>query len=211
MMIFVKCHQCAHSWFVQGEPTDVNMLLSTPEWVESFPCPTPLCSGRAMRAGGLAEAKAHGGAEPITLEAFYRGIMGLGNGAPTDSVRKLLFESKVVAMDASPKNGRTIIKSLTFTDGTKMHFGISQAGACIYNIEEVKSEIHTDGAVEGSDSDREETGRVTKNKIPIREFGSESSREFHSITASESAGAKPVSAMPTTSDVPAGAVTRPDE
>jgi hypothetical protein len=99
---------------------------------------------------------------PIPLNEFYRAILGLGNGAPVDLVRKLLLGSKIVAVDVSPRSERTIIKSLTFTDGTKMHFGISQLGACIYNVEEVNSEVRTGTAAESSDSNRKETGRNTE-------------------------------------------------
>jgi len=130
-MITFGCFTCKTSWLVVGEDEEVKRLLGLPEWKDSVPCPTDLCGGRAIR----------GAANDVPIEMnvgeFYRLISGQGT-APQKKVLQLLFESPIVHVDSESIGDpeRTILRCVTFADGTKMHFGISRLGACAHKIEE---------------------------------------------------------------------------
>lgn len=169
-MRFVVCKACSKGYCVCGNRDEVSALLSAPEWRGGFPCITPLCAGR-MQATALPQGLCS--YEEVPLSAFYRAINGFGgaSGAPASlrKVKQALTTKQVVAVvgEATGNPERSIIRQLVLSDGTRLHFDASSKGACLYYMEEpgpsclevVENELRSERGAEGSDTDREETGR----------------------------------------------------
>jgi len=171
-MIVAHCSACNKAYRVIGRPDDLHSLFSLPEWEVSFPCPTSLCGGRALRVPIETLPLLTPACEGVEVSAkdFYRAINGQGS-APVAAIRKLLLGGQIVDMEADSIGDpeRTIIHNLTFSDGTKVHFGISRMGACAYKIEESPSVFHPSTNLEGGGTDRAQAGRAAEDVGPTNE------------------------------------------
>lgn len=176
MMLF--CGTCHTAYVVAGDPKEVSSLLDLPEWSESFPCVTPHCRGR-LRKVKAQYREAVGQTRTVPLHSFFRAIngfgLGVGEAASIDSVRSALRGKTITRVTGynvgSPE--RTIIQTMTLSDGTMLHFDASAKGACIYFIEKEGNDHGQCGsdkdAAPGTDTYRAEDGRdaeITASERP---------------------------------------------
>lgn len=101
---------------------------------ERFKCWAPKCRFYIKRDDSLLPSG-------ITQAlALYQAISGLGTGSEKkcgpDDVRKMVLGKKVVAVvvEQAASRDRSLITSLTFEDGKKLHFAASTRGATIYRV-----------------------------------------------------------------------------
>jgi len=168
----VVCHTCKSVVHIGGDLEEVTSLLSGQD---TFACISPFCNGE-MLSSPPARAGDNYTVKEVPIRGFYRAIHGFGTGvgdpASVERLRELLQTKRVANIKAFPvgQPERVIIREMVLEDGTRLHFETSARGACIYYIEErgpscvevVENELSADAAVEGGDSNREETGRASE-------------------------------------------------
>lgn len=171
-MRVVVCHSCKTIVHIGGDLEEIQSLLLS---CQSFECITPGCSG-VMLSSPPAKAGEDYTIDEIPVRGFYRAIHGFGPGkgdpASLDRLKELLLAKRVVDLVAFPvgQPERVIVKEMVLEDGTRLHFETSARGACIYYIEEVgpsclevvENELASESNLEGSNSNREETGRASE-------------------------------------------------
>jgi hypothetical protein len=171
------CNACSTIYQIGGDLQEVKYLLGTmlPD-SETFPCITPLCSGR------LVPASVWHSEQPVIevpIQSFYRAINGFGVGkgsaASLKEAVRLLTTKKIVSVvgESAGQPERVILRQLVLEDGTKLHFDTSSLGACLYYIEtkgpSCVEELENDTSNNAASSlgrrpatDREEVGRGDK-------------------------------------------------
>lgn len=189
---------CKSTVIVEIKDVAEESLFNRPQWEKGFPCPFPLCGGRLLKD---TVAFRNSDRPPVHVSAleFYRRVCGQGE-ASFEVVTKILTTKRIVWVDgeAIGEPERSLIKSLTFEDGTKLHFGTSRHGACAYKLEEpVSADVETD--LEGRDPDRAQAGRA--DQAGEDESGPGGSVSTH-VGAVEPAGPESVPAMPAAGEVP---------
>jgi hypothetical protein len=217
---FYACIACKTSYQVVGSIEEMKNLWSIIEAGGVPSCPTPLCQGKLMRVQGHVKEFHQ---REIPLPTFFRGIHGFGSpdgeAASVKKFRELMTSGKIVEVHAEPvgQPERVILKRIVLEDGTRLHFDSSARGACCYYIEQpgpscvevVENELSNVGsaeaASEGSNTDREETGRASENANS--ELG-DAGCAVHSSATAELSGSATVPAVPTASEVPTDPVTR---
>ena len=223
-MIGVYCDICMAYYVVGGQREEIEQLLNLPEWKESFPCITPLCGGRLIRAKGLAgRPVTHYQGGEIPVRNFYRAALGFGTGlgapASLERLRKILLEQNIVQVVAEPvgQPERVILKCLVMDNGTRLHLDASSRGACVYYIEEpgksclevVEDEIRAGAAAEGSPENREEAGRAPEAVGDVGRSGQSAGVTSNDGDTHERAPSG-VSGLQPQGDVHAGATTTAD-
>lgn len=208
-MSIVACTQCRRVIQIGGDPKEVMGLLGSQD---SFPCVTPLCSGRLqkLRPGVSIEGFT---SEELPVKSFFRGIHGFGTlegeAASLARARELLITGDIVDLvgESTGKPERVIIRQLVLKNGTKLHFDTSSKGACLYYIEEPSpscvevfdNELSSGTTTESPDSDREEDGRVAEACGESRDEAGELADSTSTPEQPESRG---VPSVPTSSGVP---------
>lgn len=166
------CPYCRTVVTVEENPEkDSSQLFDKPEWEFTVPCVTPLCGRRAnwVRKLGELSKYLHEGYrhEKMVAEDYLRALCGFGppgKGGPMELTSKMLTTKKVVEVDGYERGNppRTILRCLTFADGTRMHFAASTYGACIYYIEEA-NHGGAEGNPSGGATDREKGRRASED------------------------------------------------
>jgi hypothetical protein len=160
-LITTECQICGLQVCIIGKFEDFK-LLDSPQWATGFPCIKPSCSGTAIKIP-MALAK-----NPLEMPigSYFKALYGLGFGkmigAEPELVQSLFCNKKISSVDLFPigQPTRSLIRSLTFEDGTILHFASSNEGACIYLVEVGNADncMASDRDSEGSSSNRAQDG-----------------------------------------------------